>query len=163
MLIEYHFILSLGCLWQNSSAQIPELQISWCSMSQTVQTNVKLNNGDFPLRTAINRSHSSLHTLAVCYIVNWQQFTKIWYYLNPIAWCFLVLLLPVLRTESLNVHPGSYFWCLYWQHHDELRGVYACVGCQWVKNWMKRPFIGLIQISGYLDEEFVQPWFGGVE
>ena len=44
-----------------------------------------------------------------------------------------------------------------------LNDVCVVVECQWVMYWTKRPLIGSIRIRCYLGEEFLEPWFGGVE
>jgi len=92
------FVHWWGCLSVNSSAKIPELTTSWCSISRTVRTNGFVDHGGFLLRAAINSLHSSLRTPAVRYIVNWPPFASIWIYPHPTACCFLFLLLAVLRT-----------------------------------------------------------------
>jgi hypothetical protein len=92
------FVHSRRRFSRNSSAKIPELTTSSCSISRTVRTNVLVEHGDLPLRNAINWSCTSLHTLAVCYILSWPSFTQRWIDSHPIARCFKFLLLPVLRT-----------------------------------------------------------------
>jgi len=91
------FVHSRGCLSGNSSAKIPELTTSWCSISRTVWTNAFVNHGGFQLRAAINPLSSSLRTPAVRYAVNWPPIASIWIHSHPTAGCFLFFLLPVLR------------------------------------------------------------------
>jgi len=81
-------------------ARISDLMTSWCLLSQTVHANDFVNNGGFPLRSAMNWSHSSLQTPAVHYPVSWRPITPIWIYSDPTACCVLFLLLPVSRTIS---------------------------------------------------------------
>jgi len=92
------FVHSWGCLSGNPSAKIPELTTSWCSIPWTVRAKGFVDHWGFLLQVAINSLRSSLRTPAVCYTVNWQPFAWIWIYSHPTAWCFLFLLLPVLRT-----------------------------------------------------------------
>jgi len=92
------FVHSRGCFSGNSSAKMPELTTSWCSISRTVRTNALVDHGCFPLRAAINWSRSSRRTPAICYMVNWRLLTAVWRYSHPTACCFLFVLLPVLRT-----------------------------------------------------------------
>jgi len=89
---------SRECLWRNSSAQMPELTTSWCSILRTVPIDSIVDHGGFPLQGAINWSRSSLPTPNFRYMVNWRPFTKVWIYWHPIACCFILLLLLVLRT-----------------------------------------------------------------
>jgi len=91
------FVHSRGCLWGNSSAIIPELTTSRCSISRTLRKNAFVDHGGFPLQAAINLLRSSLRTPAVRYTVNWPPFASIWIYSHPTACCFLFFLLPVLR------------------------------------------------------------------
>jgi len=92
------FVHSRGHWSGNSSAKIPELTTSWCSISRTVRTNDFVDHGGFALREAMNSLRSSLRTPAVYYSVNWPPFATIRIYLHPTACCFLFLLQPVLRT-----------------------------------------------------------------
>jgi hypothetical protein len=92
------FVHSRGPSSWNWCAKISELTTSGCSISQTLRTNAFVNLGGFPLRTAINWSHSSLHTPAVHYIVNWPPFIAIWSYSHPIACCCPSLLRAVLHN-----------------------------------------------------------------
>jgi len=89
---------SRGRLSRNSSAKIPELTTSWCSISRTVRTNALVDHGDSPLQEAMNWSRSSLRTPAVRHILSWPSSIQIWIDSHPIACCFLFFLLPVLRT-----------------------------------------------------------------
>jgi len=82
----------------NWSVKIPDLTTSWCSISQTVQTNAFVYNGGFPLCAAINLLCSSLQSHAVRYTVNWLLFTSIWIYSHPTGCCFWFVHLPVLWT-----------------------------------------------------------------
>ena len=92
------FVHFQGCFSRNLSVKMPELTTSWCSISRTVRTNAFVDHGGFPLRAAMNSLRSSLRTPAVCYSVNWPPFATIRIYLHSTAYCFLFLLLPVLRT-----------------------------------------------------------------
>jgi len=92
------FVHSWGCSSGNSSAKIPELTTSWCSIWRTVRTNAFIDHGGFPLRAAINALRSSLWTPAVRYTFNWPPFASIWIYSHPTACCYLFFLFPVLRT-----------------------------------------------------------------
>jgi len=96
MVINACFVHSRGCSSGNSSAKIPEVATSWCSISWTVRTNAFVDHGGFPLQAALNSLRSSLRTLAVRYLVNWPPFASRW--THPTACSFLVFLLPVLRT-----------------------------------------------------------------
>jgi len=96
--IKAYFVHSRWCLSGNSSAKIPELPISWCSISRTVRTYASVDQGGFPVQAAINLLRSSLRTPAVCFTVNWPPSASIWIYSHPIACCFSFLLIPVLRT-----------------------------------------------------------------
>jgi len=96
--IKARFVHSQGRLSGNSSAKIPELTTSWCSIPRTVQTNAFVDHEGFPLRAAMNSLHNSLQTPAVRYTVYLPLITSIWIYSHPTACCFLFLLLPVLRT-----------------------------------------------------------------
>jgi len=89
---------SQGRISGNSSAKIPELTPSWCSISRPVRTNAFVDHGGFPLWAVMNLLRSSLRTPAVGYTVNWPPFASIRIYSYPTACCFLFLLLPVLRT-----------------------------------------------------------------
>jgi len=92
------FVHSRRCLAGNSSAKIPELRTSWCSIWRSVRTDACVDHGGFLLRAAMNSLHSSLRTLTVCYTVNRPPFASIWIYSHWTACCFLFLLLPVLWT-----------------------------------------------------------------
>jgi len=97
-LVETCLVHSRGFLSLNSSAKIPELISSWCSISQTERTDAWVGHGCFALRAARNQSRSFLHTPAECYIISWRSSTSIRLYSDPIACCFLFLLLQVLHT-----------------------------------------------------------------
>ena len=97
-MIEACFVHPPGFIPGNLSAKIPKLTTSWCSISQTVWTNALVNHGGFSLWAAINWSHSSWRIPAVWYRVTWQWLTTEWIYSHRTAWCFLFVLLPVLRT-----------------------------------------------------------------
>jgi len=92
------FVHSRECLSGNSSAKIPELTTSWCSISRAVRTNAFVDHGGFPLRAAINSLCSSLRTPPVRYTVNWPPIASIWIHSHPTACCFVFFLLPVLWT-----------------------------------------------------------------
>jgi len=96
--IEACFVHARGRISGNSSAQIPELTTSWCSISRTVRRNAFVDPGGFTLRAAMNSWRSSLRTPAVGYKINWPPFATIRIYSHPTACCFMFLLLPVLRT-----------------------------------------------------------------
>jgi len=91
-------VSSWGFLSKNASANIPELITSWRSISRPVLTNAWVDHGGFPFWAARNCSRSSLGTPAECYIISWQSSTSIRLYSHRIMYCFLFLLLPVLRT-----------------------------------------------------------------
>ena len=78
--------------------QIPELTTSWHSVWWTVRINALVDHGGLPIRAAMNWSHSSLRTPAVCYIINWRPCTLIWQHLHLIACCLLFLPSLILRT-----------------------------------------------------------------
>jgi len=92
------FVHSRGYWSGNSSAKIPELTSSWCSISRTVRINTSVNHGGYPLQAAVNSLCSSLRTPAVCYMVHWPPFGSIWIYSHPTPCCSLFVLLPVLWT-----------------------------------------------------------------
>jgi len=92
------FIHLWGGLSGNSSAKIPELTTSWCSISLSVRKKAFLDHGGFPLRAAMNWLRRTLWTPAVRYTVYWPLSASIWIYSDPTACCFLFLLLPILRT-----------------------------------------------------------------
>jgi len=92
------FVHPWECLSRNSSAKIPELTTSWCSISQTVRTNALLDHGGFPFRAEINWLWSFVCIPSVHYTVSWPSFTVIWIYSHLIACYFLFLLFPVLHT-----------------------------------------------------------------
>jgi len=92
------FVHSRGFLSRISSARIPELTTSWCSISPTVRTNACADHGCFLLQAATSWSRSSLRTSTVRYTINSRRFTMICICLHPTACCFLFLLLPVLWT-----------------------------------------------------------------
>jgi len=94
------FVYSRQRLSTNSSAKIPEVTTSWCSISRAVQTNAVVDHGGFPLRAAMNLSRSSLCTPAVRYTVSWPLSTSMWIDSHPIACCFLFSLFPVSHTIS---------------------------------------------------------------
>jgi len=85
-------------LSRDSSAEIPNLTASWCSMSRTLRTNAFVDHGGLPLRAATNWLRSSLRTPAVHYVLSWPPSVLIWSYSHPIACCCLLLLCPVSRT-----------------------------------------------------------------
>jgi len=89
---------SLGCLWRNWSANIPQLTTSWSSIWQTVWTNALVVHRGYLLWAATNWSRSSLCPPGLHYTVTWPLSTSIWSYFHPIACCFLFLLLPALGT-----------------------------------------------------------------
>jgi len=91
------FVHSQGRLSGNSSAKIPQLTTSWCSISRTVRINPFVDHRGFLLRAALNSLRSSLWTPAVGYSVNWLPFASIRIYSHPTVCYFLFLLLPVLR------------------------------------------------------------------
>jgi len=92
------FVHSWGCLSRNSSTNIPELRISWCSILRTEWSNALVDLGGFQLLAGINWSHRARCTPAVYCRVTWQPFTTVWIYSHPPACCFIFVLLPVLRT-----------------------------------------------------------------
>jgi hypothetical protein len=92
------FVHSRGCSFRNSSAKIPELITSWFSISRTVRTIAFLDHGGFPLRAAMNSFRSSLRTAAIRYGLKWPPIAWKWIHSHPSTYCFLYLLLPVLRT-----------------------------------------------------------------
>jgi len=96
--IKAFIVHSRGRLSGNSSAKIPELTTSWCSISRTVQTNGFFDHGGFALRAAMISLRSSLWTPAIRYMVNWPPIASIWIDSHPPVCCFLILLLPVLWT-----------------------------------------------------------------
>ena len=117
------FIHCRRYLWWNLSGIIPEPTTSWCLMSRTMQQNALVDNGGFPLRAALNCSLSSLCILTVPSVVSWWPVTPIWSISQPIASCFLSLLLPVVWTMfkcasqgifSVAVLAASWWtdWCL---------------------------------------------------
>jgi len=119
---------SRGFCSLNWSAEIPELTTSWCSISWTVRINASVNHGGFLLRAAINWSHTSLRTPAVCYIINWWPCTSRWLHLHPIACCLLLFLLLVFQ-KNFNCASGvmisvAAFVASRWTHW--------CLGCSWV-------------------------------
>jgi len=122
--IEACFIHSRGSLSRNSSAKIPELTTSWCSISRTVRTNAFVDLGGLLLQEVINLSRSSLHTPAVRYIVSWPSSTLTWIDSHLIARCFLFLLVPVLHTV---------FKCASWA----IFSVATIAASQWT-NWCLR-------------------------
>jgi len=82
----------------NSSAKMPELTTSWCSIPCTVWTKAFVNHGGFSLRAVKYWSRSSLRIPAAHYSINWWPCTMIWTYSPVIACCFLFVLHPVLQT-----------------------------------------------------------------
>ena len=83
------FVDSWGQLSWHSLMKILELTTSWCSLLQTVQTDVLATQACFLLLAFINWSHSSLYIPAVGVTVNWRSSTWIWIYSHPIACCLL--------------------------------------------------------------------------
>jgi len=65
--------------------------------------------------------------------------------------------------QFLNVHPGSHFWWLHWQHCGGLTGVCDIALCLNVTHFTKRMPIGLIWIRSDLAEVVVSQCFLGVE
>jgi len=59
--------------------------------------------------------------------------------------------------QFLNVHPGSYFWWLRWQHCVGLTGVCVLVVSQGMMYWMKCPLISLLRILRHCPEVVVYP------
>jgi len=152
-MIDACFIHSGRCLSRNSSANIPELTTSWCSISRTVRRNVIIDHGGCPLRAAINSSHCSLWTPAERYTVSQRPFTSIWIYSHPTASCFVFWLLPVLRMIFKSV---SWVICL----------VAALGALRWT-NWCLRspcvPMIGIPDVvpANRLDLDPLSPGWGG--
>jgi len=107
--IKAWFIHSHGCWSGNSSREIWELTTSWCSISQTVQTDTIDDHGGFTLWAATNWSGSSLQTPAVRSTMNWQPVTSIWIHSHLTACCILFVLLPVLWRM---IHCASWVVCL---------------------------------------------------
>jgi len=70
--IKAWFVHSQGCSSGNSYTPMPELRITWCSISRTVPTNSFFNNWVLLLQTAIYWSHSSQCTFIVWYTDIWQ-------------------------------------------------------------------------------------------
>jgi len=156
------FVHSWGRLSRNSSAKIPELTTSWCSISRNVETNDLVDHGDLPLWEAINWSLCSLCTPAVRYILSWPSSTQIWIDSHPIVCCFLFLLLPVLRT-FLNVCSESYFRWLQLRHCGGLTGVCVAAVTRQVAPCVKRLSFGSIRLQSHLEEVFREPWLAVVE
>jgi len=78
----------------------------------------------FLLQTATNLSHSSPHTSAECYEVNWRLFTLVWICWHPTAYNFLFLLLPDLRAifscafwVICSVAAFAALWWIIWYLH----------------------------------------------
>ena len=96
--IKAFFIQSRRWLSRNWSAKIPELPTLWYSILRNVRRNPFFEHGVFPLREVIICSCLCLRTPAVSYTVICRPFTTAQIYSPPIACCFFILLLPVLRT-----------------------------------------------------------------
>jgi len=97
--------------------------ILWCSISRTVQTNVMVEHGGFPLWVVINWSRSSRRIPAAWYTVNWWLLTTVWIYSHTAACCFLFVLLPVL---------GMIFKCASWV----ILLVAALAASRWTNWWL---------------------------
>jgi len=87
-----------GCLWLNSYSKLPKFTSSRCLISRTVWTNAFVDHGGLHLWVAVNWSHSSLCTPAVCVIVRCRPSTSIRQYSHPIVFCFWLLPLLVPLT-----------------------------------------------------------------
>jgi len=148
------FVHSRGCLSPNSSAKMSQLTTLWCSISRTVRIKAFVDLGGIPFRAARYWSRSSLCILAVHHPINWQQYTMIWTYSHPIAYCVLFVLCPVLGM-IFNVCPGSCYWWLHWQLRGVLTGVCVDAVDLAVMHWMKRPLFRSIRIGSCLSELFV--------
>jgi len=126
----------------NSSAKIPELTTSWCSISRTVQTNSLVDHGGYPLLVARNWSLSSLRRPAACYIISWRSSTLIRLYSHLIVCWFLLLLLPVIQKV---------FDCWSWVMFSvaafaESRWAKWCLRCSWVSagGWLEEAPVVLL-------------------
>ena len=144
-------------LWKSQNWQHRDVQ--FC---RTLRTNTLVDHGDLPLREVINWSRSPLCTPAVRHIFSWPSFTQIWIDSHPIAWCFLFLLLPVLRT-FLNVRPGSWFRWLQLQRRSWLTGVCVAAESRQGAHCMKHLSFGSIQPQSHLEEVFREIWLAVVE
>jgi hypothetical protein len=109
MVTQAWFVQSQGCFSGNSSTQIPELTITWCSISRTLGRQVLVNHRGIMLRAVINWSCCSLSKQAVHYLVSWWPFTMVWIYSHPTACCFWFMLLSVLQTIYKFAS-----WVLFW-------------------------------------------------
>jgi len=76
----------------------PDLKISWCPISWTVQTNAFVDHGGFPLWASNYWLRGFPSLVAVRITVSRRPFTMTCIYLHPTACLFLFLLLPVRRT-----------------------------------------------------------------
>jgi len=98
MVLKAGFVHPWGRLSRSSSAEIPELTTSWCSISRTVRTSALVDHWGSPLRAVLNWSRSPLRTPASRYTVSWPSPASLWIDSHPIACSFLFLLLLVLRN-----------------------------------------------------------------
>ena len=152
-MIKACFVHCRGCVSANSSAQIPELTTSWCSISWIVRTNAFDYHGGFPLWAAINWSHSSLQTPPVCCTINCRPFTMIWIHSHPTACCFSLLLLPVL---------GMIFECASW-----VISLVAALAASGWPTWCLLsccvPIIAVLDVApaNRLDWDLLPPGWGG--
>jgi len=118
----------MGWLSLNSSTKITVLATSEHSTSRSVRASSFVAHGGSQSRAAMNLSRIALRPTAVRYTVSWQPFTTIWSYPDPVGWCFLCLLLPVLRMifkcafwVIFLVAALVESWCIKW-----------CLRCCWV-------------------------------
>jgi len=98
MVMKARFVHSLRYLSRKSSAIIPELTTSSCSILQIVWTNALVIKGGFPQWAARNLSLCPLHIPTVHYTVSWRPFTVIWWFPHPFPCWSLHLLLPDWQT-----------------------------------------------------------------
>ena len=93
-----------------------------------MQTNALVDHAGFQLWAAIHWSHISWGTPALWYIIRWRPCTSIRLQLHPMACCFLLFLLPVLRI-IFDCASRVMFWVAAFA---VLGWTMGCLHCSWV-------------------------------
>jgi hypothetical protein len=89
---------SWGCITWNSSAKIPPLRTSPCSILWIMWTHTLVIHGGIPSQVDWQWSHSALQTLAWYHIFSGFRSTLSWIYLHFVACCMWHILVQILQT-----------------------------------------------------------------
>jgi len=125
------FVNCWGCFSGILSPKIPGLTTSWCSISRTVWRYALINYGAFHCwQRYIGHVALGVHPLYGIWLIDscwsWYGYTHIQLHAATNSCCFQSY------GRLLNLHPGSSFWWLHWQHCGGLTGFCVLAVCWYV-------------------------------